>query len=272
MSRVWFSQELETVASFWRVFRRDGVVFGFTSHDRDLKFNDIRHRAAPGMVPSAIRMTADLTDDSAEVLSALDHGSIREEDLDAGRFDGARIELGLVDWVTLEARLLYCGSIGRVGRDAANFSAELKSLKSRLAFDPVPRTSPSCRADFCGRGCGLSSARFTHDVIIRTVHVQDNAIEVEGGPTVDRLLDGRIGWIDGDGVGLPFAVAAIDGNRLILDYVLPSDASAGQSLTIREGCDLRLETCSSRFGNAVNFRGEPFLPGNDMLARYPLSQ
>ncbi|MEO0871962.1 MAG: phage BR0599 family protein, partial [Pseudomonadota bacterium] len=23
-----------------------------------------------------------------------------------------------------------------------------------------------------------------------------------------------------------------------------------------------------RFGNAHNFRGEPFLPGNDLLARY----
>lgn len=272
MNRVWFAQELETVASFWRVFRRDGVTFGFTSHDRDLFFDDIRHRTAPGMVPSAIRMTADLSDDSAEVTSALDHESIRDDDLDAGRFDDVRIELGLVDWTTLETRLLYCGSIGRVGRDAANFSAELKSLKARLSVDPVPRTSPSCRADFCGHGCGLSSARFTHEVTIRAVDFQDNAIEVEGGPSAEHLLDGRVRWMDGVGVGLPFAVAAIDGERLILDNVLPADATAGQKLTVREGCDLRLETCSSRFGNAVNFRGEPFLPGNDMLARYPLSQ
>ncbi|MGO1304812.1 MAG: phage BR0599 family protein, partial [Sphingomonas parapaucimobilis] len=36
-----------------------------------------------------------------------------------------------------------------------------------------------------------------------------------------------------------------------------------------EGCDKRLETCLSRFGNVVNFRGEPFLPGIDLLTRYP---
>jgi len=30
-----------------------------------------------------------------------------------------------------------------------------------------------------------------------------------------------------------------------------------------------METCSARFGNAVNFRGEPYLPGNDLLTRYP---
>lgn len=271
MSRVWFSQELETVASFWRVFRKDGVTFGFTSHDRDLAFDDIRHRSAPGMVPSAIRMTGDFAPDSAEVTGALDHQAIRAEDLDEGRFDGARVELGLVDWQSLETRLLYVGDLGRVGRDSAGFTAELHSLKARLWRDPVPRTSPSCRANFCGPGCGLSAARFTHRANIAAVDSVVNAIILSGGPAASDMLDGQVRWIDGKGVGLSFSVAAIDGDRLILDRRLPPDVSPGQILDVREGCDLRLETCSGRFGNAANFRGEPFLPGNDMLTRYPLS-
>jgi uncharacterized phage protein (TIGR02218 family) len=36
-----------------------------------------------------------------------------------------------------------------------------------------------------------------------------------------------------------------------------------------EGCDKRLETCRDRFANTLNFRGEPHLPGNDLLTRYP---
>jgi uncharacterized phage protein (TIGR02218 family) len=272
MSRIWFAQQLETVASFWRVYRRDGVTFGFTSHDRDLVFDDIRHRTAPGMVPSAIRMTADFADDSAEVTGALDHEAIREDDLDAGRFDGAGIELGLVDWETQENRLLYTGRIGHVGRDASRFTAALKSVKAELLLDPIPRTSPSCRAQFCGPGCGLSAARFTHEARIATVDFSDNAVELADGPDAMKLLDGQIKWVDGERAGLPFAVAAIDGNRLILERALPHDAAVGQALIVREGCDLRLDTCSMRFGNAVNFRGEPFLPGNDMLSRYPLSQ
>jgi uncharacterized phage protein (TIGR02218 family) len=43
----------------------------------------------------------------------------------------------------------------------------------------------------------------------------------------------------------------------------------GCRVELREGCDKRFETCVSRFGNAVNFRGEPHLPGNDLLTRYP---
>ncbi|MFL6789431.1 MAG: phage BR0599 family protein, partial [Sphingomicrobium sp.] len=50
----------------------------------------------------------------------------------------------------------------------------------------------------------------------------------------------------------------------------PSSAVAiGTPLEIIEGCDKRLETCSARFANAANFRGEPHLPGNDLLTRYP---
>jgi hypothetical protein len=42
----------------------------------------------------------------------------------------------------------------------------------------------------------------------------------------------------------------------------------GTRTELREGCDHTIGTCAERFGNAANFRGEPFLPGNDLLARY----
>ena len=50
--------------------------------------------------------------------------------------------------------------------------------------------------------------------------------------------------------------------------------TAGEShgpglVAIVEGCDKRLATCSERFVNAANFRGEPHLPGMDLLTRYP---
>jgi uncharacterized phage protein (TIGR02218 family) len=43
----------------------------------------------------------------------------------------------------------------------------------------------------------------------------------------------------------------------------------GARIELREGCDKRFETCRDRFANATNFRGEPHLPGNDLLTRYP---
>jgi len=31
------------------------------------------------------------------------------------------------------------------------------------------------------------------------------------------------------------------------------------------GCDKRIETCTARFGNAINYRGFPHMPGNDFV-------
>jgi uncharacterized phage protein (TIGR02218 family) len=42
----------------------------------------------------------------------------------------------------------------------------------------------------------------------------------------------------------------------------------GTRVALIEGCDRRFSTCVERFTNAANFRGEPHLPGNDLLTRY----
>jgi hypothetical protein len=43
----------------------------------------------------------------------------------------------------------------------------------------------------------------------------------------------------------------------------------GTLVLLVEGCDRTIATCRLRFNNAANFRGEPYLPGNDLLTRYP---
>lgn len=271
MSRTWFSQPLETVAVWWRIERRDGVALGFTSHDRDLVFAGLRHRTAPGMVPSAVRRTATLEADSAEVSGALAHDAIGEAELAGGRFDGARVAMGLVDWESLEFEALFTGTIGSVGREGEQFSAELESLKQVLARDLVPRTSPTCRAEFCGEGCTLSSARFTHEATLTEVGEGRQWVRAGGILAADFAF----GWlrpVDGGDAGAVLRVRAVDDGWLVLERPLAEDATAGQRVLLREGCDHTIATCSARFGNAVNFQGEPYLPGNDLLSRYPAAQ
>lgn len=271
-TRIWFRQSLETVAIWWRLERRDGVTLGFTSHDRDLAFDGVVHRTAPGMVPSAIRRTADFEADSAEVAGALSHDSIREADLAAGRFDGGSIAMGLVDWETLERVTLYAGTIGTVGHEGSGFSAELRSVKDLLSRQIVPRTAPTCRAEFCAEGCALSASAFTHQATLAEISPDLASIRVIGGPTAALLAFGTLRWIDGPEAGLTRRIEAVDGSWLMLDRTSAAGIAAGTRIELREGCDHTLETCATRFGNAVNFQGEPFLPGNDLLTRYPAPQ
>ncbi|MBO9499857.1 MAG: DUF2163 domain-containing protein [Novosphingobium sp.] len=269
MSRVFRREALEASATFSRVRRRDGVMLGLTSHDRDLWFDGVLHRAAPGVLPSAIRRSADLTPDSAEMQGALTHDSISADDLAAGRFDGAGVEIGVVDWETLDRAVLYRGEIGDVTQQAASFAAELRSAKTALEADLVPCTSPTCRAQFGGPGCTLSVARFTHEAVLAAVDLVANRVSFAGGPPAADLRQGSLRWIDGPHAGIRMEVSSADEAGLVLDVALDPALVPGTRALLREGCDHTLQTCSDRFVNAANFQGEPFVPGNDLIARYP---
>lgn len=268
---VFFARELETVATYWRIFRKDGVAFGFASHDRDLFFGGLLHRASPGMVPSAIRLTSDHSPDSAEVEGALTHDAIAASALADGLFDGAQVEIGAVDWETLEHQPIYAGELGRITEDRGSFSAELRSAKSLLERELVPRTSPTCRAQFCGPGCGLSAARFTHRAETASVDPDGNRVTISG--IAHQLFhDGLLRFCEGPQSGLVFSIIEATEGGLMLDRPLAQGSPQEMQVELREGCDHTIATCRTRFGNAVNFRGEPFLPGNDLLARYPRPQ
>ncbi|MEL7690278.1 DUF2163 domain-containing protein [Citromicrobium bathyomarinum] len=268
MSAAGYADHLDTQAFFWRIERRDGVTLGFTSHDRDLRLGGVALRSAPGIHPAALRLTTDIAGDDAQMDGALTHDAISADDLAAGRFDGAAVDVGTIDWQSGAARVLFSGSIGETEAGAEGFSAQLRSLKAALEFDPVPRTSPGCRARFCGPGCNLSPARFTVEAVVTAIDPAADAIAVAGITPADFVF-GELRWLDGAGVGFRHAIIARDDNLLILDASLPAGVVEGTRVQLREGCDRTIATCAARFANALNFRGEPFLPGNDLVARYP---
>jgi uncharacterized phage protein (TIGR02218 family) len=222
------------------------------------------------MVPSSIKRSADFEPDNAEVEGALSHESISASDLAAGRFDGAQVRIGLVDWESGETRTLYRGAIGTVSEQDGSFSAELVSRKAELLRDPVPRTSPACRAIFCGPGCNLPPERFTHEAALLSVDADTNSVTVSTSADPLLLVGGRLRWLDGPLSGSAMTITGTIEGALTLDAPVDPAIPAGAQIVLREGCDHTLATCSGRFGNALNFRGEPFLPGNDLLTRYPV--
>jgi uncharacterized phage protein (TIGR02218 family) len=272
MSRVWFSSELESVATYWRLMRADGVTLGFTTHDANLWFDGVMHLTTPGMVPSAIRRSASFDADSAEVQGAITHDAINANDLVSGRYDSAVVVIGLVDWESLEHQPIYSGSIGAVTEQDIGFTAELQSRKADLQIDPIPRTSPCCRAEFCGQGCGLSAQGFIHEAVVSAQDLAGNAVTLTCAATPTQLVGGSLRWLDGPYAGMAMGIAAAEGSAVVLDSPVDLAVAVGARTLAREGCDWTIATCASRFANAVNFQGEPFLPGNDLIMRYGLAQ
>jgi len=76
-------------------------------------------------------------------------------------------------------------------------------------------------------------------------------------------------YLSGANCGLASVIMGAAGSLVSVRDLPRAPVEPGCRIELREGCDKRLETCRDRFGNAVNFRGEPHLPGADLLTRYP---
>ncbi len=271
MSAVFFAEELEGVATWWRIMRRDGITLAFTSHNRSLQFDGITHLAAPGMLPSAIRRTARLERDSVEVQGILSHETISRTELEDGRFTEAHVAIGMVNWENLQRSTLFHGSLGNVSVEDDGYTAELRSAKASLEQDLVPRTSPTCRATFCDVACRLNPVVYTRLAVVEAIDTMANAVRFAALTQTANYIQGELRWVDGPHAGLKMRVLGAEGGGLVLDQPLSVTMEPGHRAYVKEGCDHTVSTCSARFGNAVNFQGEPFLPGNDVLTRYPTS-
>ena len=263
-------KELTTIAFCWRVERRDGLALGFTSHDRDIDLGGMRYRAAPGMLPSAIELSDGFDADSLAVEGALTLGAISAEDLSAGRWDGASVTVFMADWEDPGAPAipLASGELGDVRMRRNGFEAELRGAVAALDRPVAERTSPECRAELGDKRCRVDMAgrtRLVRIVAVPSATEIDVALETPSG----AYRYGRARWLSGRNCGLETELTGSAGSRLTLRDAPHFGAAAGDLIEIAEGCDKSLATCGGRFGNARNFRGEPHLPGMDLLTRYP---
>ena len=260
---------LSGLAYLWRVQRRDGVALGFTSHDRALLVDGLRYEPAPGMRPFAITETGSAEEDGSEVTGALTSDKLTEAELMAGHYDGARVEMRLVDWTNPDGGtvLLTAGSMGAVSSSGGSFEAELQTPAAQLQRVPVETTSPECRAALGDRRCQVDLSKRRRRVTIASVGT-DGRIQVEDALAAGAFAYGRMRFLSGVLAGQDISLL-----RSGADWVEPSGdfsgAATGDLAELTEGCDKRWATCRDRFQNQANFRGEPFVPGQDSLLRYP---
>ena len=122
-----------TLARAWLITRADGVRYGFTDHDRDLSFDGITFRADTGLSAAALAQSTGLSVDNTEALGALSDASVREDEIEAGRFDGADVRAWVVNWADPDVRWLqFRGTIGEIRRSGGAFQAELRGLTEAL--------------------------------------------------------------------------------------------------------------------------------------------
>lgn len=264
-----------TLCWCWRLTRRDGAVQGFTDHDRDVTFEGTAFEAAAGFSASEINESVGLSVDNLEVTGALSSGALNEDDLAGGRYDDARIEIFRVNWQDPAQRLLMrSGSLGEVRRSGSAFTAEVRGLAHYLQQPKGRLYQYACDADLGDARCkvDLDQPAYTGTATIQTVRSM-RTFEVAGlaGFAHDFFTRGLAVFTSGAAAGLKIEVKAHVKAPGLVRIELWSAAEGppqtGDTLKLTAGCDKRIETCQTRFANALNFRGFPDMPGNDFVTR-----
>lgn len=268
--------EVTTLCRCWRLVRSDGVVLGFTDHDRDLSFEGITHAAASGLTGSRVEQTLGLSVDGLEVVGALMDDALTDQDLACGLWDNAALTIYVVDWSDPANRVIqFAGSIGEVSRTRSAFSAEIRSLSHVLAQSRGRLYQRACDADVGDGRCrvDLTDPAFCGIGTVIEVY-SDRAFRVSGLDAFasDWFARGALTWASGANAAALMEVRShVVGNGIVLELTetMPLAVGVGDTFTVTAGCDKSFDNCREKFANRLNFRGFPHMPGNDWITGYP---
>jgi hypothetical protein len=78
---------------------------------------------------------------------------------------------------------------------------------------------------------------------------------------------GKVTFTSGANAGFSMDVKAFAPGVVTLAMTLPYPLAVGDTYSIVAGCDRLFGTCKNRWNNVPNFRGEPYIPGQDVILR-----
>ncbi len=265
-----------TLCACWRIDRRDGRTLGFTDHDAPLRFDDVTFEAASAVEASATEAAAGLSIDTVEMAGALRSAAIDAGDIARGLYDGATVRRWLVDWTAPELRVaVFSGVLGEISHSGRRFRAEVLGLAETLNR-PVGRAFlATCDAILGDARCGVDTdaPAFRGAGVVAALEGDGLAVRGLEAYGAGWFARGRLIWTSGANAGLEAAVRedaqGQTGRRVSLWAQPSAPISVGDGFEIVAGCDKRADTCRTKFGNFINYRGFPHMPGDDWITAYP---
>lgn len=263
-----------TLCQCWKLVPHYGAALGFTDHDRTLSFDGVAFEADSGFSASTLESGAGFAPRNMDVSGVLRSDRLNEADLSAGVYDHAEIEIWLVNWQAVSQRLLQCkGHLGRISHGDTGFEAEMRGLADLLDQPQGRVFAHVCDATLGDGRCRVALAPRMRGLTVTAVR-ENRYLTVSGGNDLPRdwLSRGEVIFTGGANATRRMEIRRhqIAQGQVVLDLwqPMPMVVVPGDHLTATPGCDGMFSTCRSKFGNAVNFRGFPHMPGNDAVTAY----
>jgi uncharacterized phage protein (TIGR02218 family) len=279
------NSQVPTLAIIIKVTRVDGQVFGFTSTDIDITIGGVLYERQSAISPSALRSTVGTGVDNLDFSGLLNSNKITDADVLAGIWDNADIDMMLCDYTNPAGGTMdvLAGKMGEIIIQDGEYTCEFRSLSQRLQQEIIDLTQATCRAPqfgdplTCASGglIGVHALSF-YQRTGQTVHTQNGTgtgfTVADTGDGTDYFDYGKATFTSGlnKGIAREIKTSPLSGGYYTFNMAeaFPFAIAPGDTLTLEAGCDRNFSTCVDKFGNNLNFRGEPFVPGNDTLIKH----
>ena len=199
-----FGEDVTTIAECWRIQRKDGKVFNFTSHDVDLLINGELYQGSGLKEVSSFSQQADASVSNMSVDVLLDSDDISEIDIETGLFDSATVEIFLVNYSDLsqEPLIVMKGEFGEAEIKDHVSSIELRGLAQKLQQVVGRLHTNKCDADLGDSRCGIDLDKYCVSgevsLVVNRGKFADSSLSGESvgsvlsGEFPDTLLSGEL--------------------------------------------------------------------------------
>ena len=268
---VW-RNDLARIATLWSIFRTDGTTLRFTDANEPLDFGGATYDPTSGMMSGSTRAQSGLKENSLSAYGAISSDRITAEDLSAGRYRDARVEVVLIDWRYPFAAPLHRETfwIADVECDDAKWKADPVGIAQRLEESVGNLSTADCPYRLGDDDCKKDiSADMIDDVEVVGVSSEYREFDAASTDISASYVDdyfrwGTIEWLTGSNVGLESEVKKYTSGsrRFVLTQETAFPIEGGDTFYLRPGCGGRyLTDCVGLWGNGRNFGGDPFMPG-----------
>jgi uncharacterized phage protein (TIGR02218 family) len=287
------ASEATSLAELIRITPVVGSILAFTSHTQNLTVDGQLYLARPGMRVSLVKSNLKMEIDASEGQGFFHSGTISLADVLRGKFNDAVFERRFCNYddVSQGSYTFQSGYIGRVSVNDNLFSAEMRGLLGLLS-QPVGRIlsrrcdvrrlgDSRCKFDMtstqAGTGVAFRQSLTVSSVVNQiTINVTGAVIGSSGGGSEDWFRAGVITWLTGANAGYESEISStllgLGGEKQLNLLNAPGqDIVAGDTFYGYAGCDRTMNHCFGKFrnaaqanGNLVNFRGFPYLIGDDL--------
>jgi len=266
-------------------------IVRLTSYPTALKMSNAAvYHATSGYEFSGLSATADMSGSGVDLDGILQAGGISLDDLQVGAYDNARVYVFATSWSAPieDEEPLSLLFFGKVDITDHKYRVQLMSAIDVLSQKVGRNYSPSCPWTLFDQHLGgnliaTSRSRCTGpradpdgpqmaDYLVTgtlTAVASQYQFTDSGRAEADDWFGyGEILFTTGANAGLkPFQIKVFASGAFTLHEALPYPPQVGDEYQAIPGCRKRLEDCRGKFGNAINFGGQPHVPSKTVYSQ-----